>query len=137
VYGYRAEDRRRCLAITKNGEPCRQWAMWDDPEGACYAHANPRTRRNRRVGAPPCTCPAYQWPHRPGGGLCRWPDPPHYRSPIPTGTHSPDRSNSAITRWARAVLGGYWLGGHGLSDLERRRLNGDDATEGRENDSPT
>jgi len=53
MYGYRAEDRRRCLTITRNGEPCRQWAMWDDPEGACYAHADPRTRHNRRVGASP------------------------------------------------------------------------------------
>lgn len=23
-----------------------------------------------------CTCKAYPWPHRPSGGLCRWPDPP-------------------------------------------------------------
>ena len=23
-----------------------------------------------------CRCPAYGFPHRPGGGLCRWPDPP-------------------------------------------------------------
>lgn len=23
-----------------------------------------------------CKCEAYPWPHRPGGGLCRWPDPP-------------------------------------------------------------
>jgi hypothetical protein len=23
-----------------------------------------------------CRCAAYPWPHRPGGGLCRWPEPP-------------------------------------------------------------
>jgi hypothetical protein len=23
-----------------------------------------------------CRCEAYPWPHRPTGGLCRWPDPP-------------------------------------------------------------
>jgi len=23
-----------------------------------------------------CRCAAYPWPHRPGGGLCRYPDPP-------------------------------------------------------------
>jgi hypothetical protein len=23
-----------------------------------------------------CRCKAYPWPHRPGGGLCCWPDPP-------------------------------------------------------------
>jgi hypothetical protein len=25
---------------------------------------------------PKCRCEAYPWPHRPGGGFCRWPDPP-------------------------------------------------------------
>lgn len=25
---------------------------------------------------PTCTCAAYPWPHRPAGGLCRYPDPP-------------------------------------------------------------
>src|SRR6185295_8886546 len=26
-----------------------------------------------------CRCDAYKFPHRPGGGLCRWPDPPEVR----------------------------------------------------------
>jgi hypothetical protein len=26
-----------------------------------------------------CLCDAYRWPHRPGGGLCRFPDPPEVR----------------------------------------------------------
>jgi hypothetical protein len=26
-----------------------------------------------------CRCDAYRWPHRPGGGLCRYPDPPEAR----------------------------------------------------------
>ncbi len=26
----------------------------------------------------PCTCPAYQWPHKPRGGGCDWPGPPKY-----------------------------------------------------------
>jgi hypothetical protein len=33
-----------------------------------------------------CRCEAYPWPHRPAGGLCRWPDPPverYYRMPGP------------------------------------------------------
>jgi hypothetical protein len=30
------------------------------------------TKRKRPV----CTCQAYQWPHRPGSGFCRYPDPP-------------------------------------------------------------
>jgi hypothetical protein len=25
---------------------------------------------------PKCRCEAYPWPHRPAGGLCRYPDPP-------------------------------------------------------------
>src|SRR5215213_1215991 len=40
-------------------------------------------RHERRVAngtaakpRPTCKCPAYPWPHRPKGGLCRWPDPP-------------------------------------------------------------
>jgi hypothetical protein len=40
-------------------------------------HPKPRT----------CSCPAYAWPHRPGGGLCRWPDPPIRRCPTPAGTN--------------------------------------------------
>ena len=26
-----------------------------------------------------CCCDAYRWPHQPGGGLCRYPDPPEVR----------------------------------------------------------
>jgi hypothetical protein len=26
-----------------------------------------------------CRCDAYKFPHRPSGGLCRWPDPPELR----------------------------------------------------------
>lgn len=36
-----------------------------------------------------CTCPAYRWPHRPGGGLCRWPDPPAQTCPTPPGRSRP------------------------------------------------
>jgi hypothetical protein len=32
-----------------------------------------KARSKRR---PKCQCAAYPWPHRPSGGLCRWPDPP-------------------------------------------------------------
>ena len=27
-----------------------------------------------------------RWPHRPAGGLCRWPEPPLWRSTVPAGT---------------------------------------------------
>ena len=36
-----------------------------------------------------CTCAAYRWPHRPGGGLCRWPDPPAGQHPTAAGTNRP------------------------------------------------
>ncbi len=36
----------------------------------------------------PCRCEAYAWPHRPGGGLCCWPDPPQWICTLPAGTHS-------------------------------------------------
>jgi hypothetical protein len=31
---------------------------------------------------------AYNWPHRAGGGLCRWPDEPLRRLTTPQGTQS-------------------------------------------------
>jgi hypothetical protein len=45
-------------------------------------------RPNRPARYVPCTCVAYSWPHRPGSGLCRWPDPPHYRLTTPPATKS-------------------------------------------------
>jgi hypothetical protein len=35
-----------------------------------------RTRDKKRAK---CRCEAYKFPHRPGGGLCRYPDPPAVR----------------------------------------------------------
>jgi hypothetical protein len=49
-------------------------------------------RRHYPTLAIPCTCAAYAWPHRPGGGLCRWPEPPRYRRTTAAGTHGPDRN---------------------------------------------
>jgi hypothetical protein len=43
----------------------------------------------------PCRCVAYAWPHRPGGGLCCWPDLPRYKSTVPAGTRH------FFTRWRR------------------------------------
>jgi hypothetical protein len=69
-----------------------------DPRQVCVAHAGCHHRgplpllgqasgyvRARYV---PCRCRAYAWPHRPGGGLCRWPEPPLFRCTIPAGSHS-------------------------------------------------
>jgi len=42
-------------------------------------------RKSERTHFQPGECAAYQWPHRPGGGLCRWPDPPLYSRTTPRG----------------------------------------------------
>jgi len=42
-----------------------------------------------------CQCQAYPWPHRPGGGLCRWPEPPTQRYERPAWTHRPYRRRYA------------------------------------------
>jgi len=101
MYTQEARTRRRCTATRRDGQPCGAWALWDDPAGRqlCNVHAG----RHHRGEMPlrwlvqgetrsatqyvPCTCVAYAWPHRPGGGLCRWPEPPRYRCTIPAGTH--------------------------------------------------
>lgn len=47
-----------------------------------------------------CTCLAYPFPHRPGGGLCRHPDPPVRAFAGPAGKNAPVgmRRRSAIRR---------------------------------------
>jgi len=89
MYSASAEAARRCTAARKDGLPCRAWALWDDPRQLCLIHAGrgrrgpqlPGDRPQRPTAYLPCTCAAYHWPHRPGGGLCRWPDAPEQRRP--------------------------------------------------------
>jgi hypothetical protein len=98
AYTAAALARRRCSHIfpeghPREGWPCEAFARWDSPgaldgTGLCTAHAGrvrgrDRTRDERRSGegyecrtVPKCRCRAYPFPHRPGGGLCRWPDAP-------------------------------------------------------------
>jgi hypothetical protein len=99
AYSERARALRVCLHVHPDGRRCKAWAVWGDPRQLCMAHAG-RHRRGPRpaervwyrpTNAVPCTCPAYAWPHRPGGGLCRWPDPPDYCCSTPPSTHKPDR----------------------------------------------
>ena len=99
AYSSRALARRRCAHIfpeghTRAGYQCRAFARWDSPGaleggGLCTAHAG-KTRGADFRGSgkhhryecrtvPKCSCAAYPFPHRPGGGLCRWPDPPRRR----------------------------------------------------------
>ena len=95
THSEKAQQLRRCRATRKDGSPCRGWACWDDPRQLLRSHGgNAQGRRagsrsGLRQGGKPlqdrpravtCRCKAYAWPHRPGGGLCQWPEPP--RSPI-------------------------------------------------------
>lgn len=97
MYSEAARARRRCTGRRKDGEPCQAWAVWDDPRQLCMAHAGRHHRgrmmrgltRSHHARNPSCLCAAYQWPHRPGGGLCRWPDPPERMRTTPAGTHAP------------------------------------------------
>ncbi len=56
---------RRCKATRIDGEPCRRFADWGDDR--CSAHGGVKTKK-RAI----CTCSAYSFPHRPGGGSCRY-----------------------------------------------------------------
>jgi hypothetical protein len=104
AYGPEAKALRRCTATRADGEPCRAWAVWDDSHQLCVAHAGrhhrgplpPVTWRSRPTRYVACTCPAYQWPHRPGSGLCEWPNVyPKRRCYTPAKTHSWPRSSGA------------------------------------------
>jgi hypothetical protein len=98
-YSERAKELRRCSEVKADGSPCRAWALWDDPRRLCVTHAGRGRRGKYKTGASksqrthfiPCACIAYAWPHRPGGGLCRWPDPPTQRLTTPAGTHEQPR----------------------------------------------
>lgn len=62
----------------------------------------------------PCTCPAYRWPHRRGGGLCRWPEPPRAEHPTPAGTNRPSNLRRRGAR--RGLMRLYGL--HPIQDRE-------------------
>lgn len=66
-------------------------------------HRRPRSRQSATFTTPAEAglCSAYQWSHRPGGGLCRWPEEPEYRLTTAAGTHREDRDRTS----ALAALG--------------------------------
>ena len=104
AYSDKAKQMRRCTALRKDGKPCQAWALWGGTVCASHTYktrgpGNGRPWEAMRSKAPPCTCGAYAWPHRRGGGLCRWPDPPAYVYTVPAGTHSawaPHRMRAAL-----------------------------------------
>jgi hypothetical protein len=63
---------------------------------------------------PRCTCAAYGFPHRPGGGLCRYPDPPLKKW---KGTPGKSKPTALRRRGNRKWL----LKQHGLHPIRDRR----------------
>ena len=109
AYSPKAQALRRCRAVRKDGQPCRAYAVWDDPRRLCAAHGRHHTGKMPRefdprykTNNPPCTCQAYAWPHRPGGGLCQWPDVPEYRYTVPAGTKSLFNGDSSFRALKRS-----------------------------------
>lgn len=92
MYTEKVRAARRCKGTTQDGSPCRAYALWGGD--LCVVHARPGPRGPLRGGeeppprksGPTCSCIAYAWPHRPGGGLCNWPDEPEYHLMTPAGT---------------------------------------------------
>jgi hypothetical protein len=112
AYSISAAWRRLCSSKRRDGKQCTAYAMWDpSAQGLCVQHAGrghhgPQGVWNEAMGLylpapwdwrgkdhhahyPPCRCAAYAWPHRPGGGLCRWPNAPVKTCPTPASTRSP------------------------------------------------
>jgi len=103
MYNSNALKIRKCRGIKKDGERCQGWAMWGHPGQLCGNHAGRHHRgpmpkvltwEVKKAKYIPCECKAYNWPHRPGGGYCNWPDPPFYLCLIPPSTHSWPRVRS-------------------------------------------
>src|SRR5690348_849116 len=78
-----------------------------------------KTLRAKTAAKPKtCTCTAYGFPHRPGAGLCRWPDAPIEKWQGKPGRHVPvgARRRSAIRR--RLMK---WHDLHPIRDKEKIR----------------
>ena len=78
--------------------PLRQyWQQINREERETQAHA----RSNRKASDKKrrkCRCAAYPWPHRPGGGLCSWPQPPVERWEPKAGRKPCSRRYAGILR---------------------------------------
>lgn len=109
-YSEKAKALRRCTATRQDGQPCKAYARWGTQ--LCAAHTfkkrkpgNPNDKRRYygyKANYEPCTCLAYAWPHKPGGGFCRWPDEPRFLSTIPASTHSMYRPGRIVHYYTRA-----------------------------------
>ena len=90
AYSDQAKAMRRCSALTKDGPPCQQFAVWGDEQGRCATHGGrvQKSHKREKTHYHPCACVAYPFPHRPGSGLCEWPNPPQFMLRMRPGTHS-------------------------------------------------
>ena len=86
-YSPAAASQSRCTQTRADGSPCRAWAVWGDEDRRCATHGG----RRAPDASAACRCPAYQRPHRRGGGRCRWPDPPTEPPTVKAGTHAANR----------------------------------------------
>jgi hypothetical protein len=124
MYSEAARERRQCTGKRQDGERCQAWAVWNDPRQLCTSHAGRHHRgeipvahggdyaRLRRTNNPTCDCIAYAWPHRPGGGYCRWLLAPLFRCTVRSGKHSRPRYRGARARqfydWRGGIEPGNW-----------------------------
>jgi hypothetical protein len=69
--------------------------------------ASERPKREKKLRN--CRCPAYKWPHRVRGGLCRFPDPPAAVCETKAGTHSGDGARTDNSAIRARLLGWYNL----------------------------
>jgi hypothetical protein len=71
-----------------------------DRQTAAWQREKQKARDKKRRK---CRCQAYPWPHRPGGGFCRYPDPPERRwQPKPGGRPYRKRYAGILRQIARA-----------------------------------
>lgn len=117
AYSDKAKSLRRCEAISRStGERCQNYSRLDS--NFCVVHLYPKRKRVvigrdepvlsfiKRKGKAHhvrqrhnvCRCRAYNFPHRAGGGLCRWPDPPLKRLTTPQGAKSDSSKIRGILR---------------------------------------
>lgn len=112
AYSEKARELRLCQATTKQGAPCRQYAVWGDSLRRCATHGGrvPVDHLREKTHATPCHCVAFPFPHRPGSSLCRWPDEPQYRLMMRPGTHGTGRQQVKGILGARPnALASWWL----------------------------
>lgn len=88
-YNQKARDLRRCSASNKDDSPCRAYSRLDSDlcrihltgngkksHKGIFAILNKKRNNHRKHQHNTCSCQAYSFKHRAGGGLCNWPDPP-------------------------------------------------------------